>query len=69
MLLAKSSAEKANGASTMARVADVHNIPVGGAQSTTPPNGRGSPSDVFSRDILEMERADKRNKNSTKTSP
>jgi uncharacterized protein YqhQ len=42
----------------MARVADVHNIPINGAQDLP---RRGSPSEVFSRDILEMERSNKNN--------
>ncbi|KAE9547461.1 hypothetical protein FO519_009326, partial [Halicephalobus sp. NKZ332] len=41
----------------MAKVGEIHNIPVGGASP-----GRGSPSDVFSQNIMEMERATKKSK-------
>uniref|UniRef100_A0A7E4W5H0 Gamma-glutamyltranspeptidase 1 n=1 Tax=Panagrellus redivivus TaxID=6233 RepID=A0A7E4W5H0_PANRE len=43
----------------MPRVADVHTIPIGGATDA----GRGSPSNVFSSNILEMERGKKNSSN------
>jgi len=41
----------------MSKVREVHNIPVGGASP-----GRGSPSEVFSQNIMEMERGNKKSK-------